>query len=73
MHLHHRLLALGHTDRRAVWIMYVWTAVFAFGCAALIHWSTTTVLIGLAVGIAVATWLTVGPLRGRRATQEDVS
>ncbi len=25
-HLHHRLLARGHSQRRAVWVMYGWTA-----------------------------------------------
>ncbi|MGY4645562.1 glycosyltransferase family 4 protein [Cellulomonas sp. URHB0016] len=65
MHLHHRLLALGHSHRRAVAIMYIWTAVFAFGVSALVLWSTTVVLICFGVGVVVATLLTLGPLRGR--------
>ena len=65
MHLHHRLLALGHSHRRAVAIMYVWTAVCAFGAAALVVVSTTTALILLGVGIVAAVLLTVGPLRHR--------
>ncbi|WP_028047498.1 glycosyltransferase family 4 protein [Cellulomonas sp. URHE0023] len=65
MHLHHRLLALGHSHRRAVAIMYVWTAVFAFGVAALYLWSTTTVLLLFGGAVVVATFLTLGPLRGR--------
>lgn len=70
-HLHHRLLQLGHTERRAVTIMYVWTAVLAFGVAALVRYSRTTVLIGLGIGVVVATLLTIGPLRGRHpATTE---
>lgn len=68
LHLHHRLLALGHSHRRAVFIMYVWTAVLAFGVAALAVWSTTTVLIGTGAGVLVATALTLGPLRGRTPT-----
>ncbi len=67
LHLHHRLLALGHSHRRAVAIMYVWTAVFAFGVGALVLFSTTTVLWLFAAGVVVATLLTVGPLRGRSA------
>ena len=66
MHLHHRLLALGHSHRRAVAIMYVWTAVFAFSAGALVVVSTTTVLWIFAAGVVVATLLTLGPLRGRR-------
>jgi UDP-GlcNAc:undecaprenyl-phosphate GlcNAc-1-phosphate transferase len=30
-HLHHRLLGLGHTHRRAVLLMYFWAALLAFG------------------------------------------
>jgi UDP-GlcNAc:undecaprenyl-phosphate/decaprenyl-phosphate GlcNAc-1-phosphate transferase len=35
MHLHHRLLAIGHSHRRAVLLIYLWAAVFAFGAVAL--------------------------------------
>jgi len=68
MHLHHRMLQLGHSHRRAVAIMYVWTAVFAFGVAALVRWSTTVVLISFGAAVFAATLLTLGPLRGRAAT-----
>ena len=30
-HLHHRLLEIGHSHRRAVLILYFWTALLAFG------------------------------------------
>lgn len=65
MHLHHRLLALGHSHRRSVAIMYVWTGVFAFGVSALVVWSTTAVLVAFGVGVLAATLLTLGPLRDR--------
>ena len=65
LHLHHRLLALGHSHRRAVAIMYVWTAVFAYGVGALVVFSTTTVLWIFAAAVVVAVLLTIGPLRGR--------
>jgi UDP-GlcNAc:undecaprenyl-phosphate/decaprenyl-phosphate GlcNAc-1-phosphate transferase len=68
MHLHHRMLQLGHSHRRAVAIMYVWTAVFAFGVAALVRWETTVVLTTFGVAVVVATLLTLGPLRGRATT-----
>ena len=70
MHLHHRLLALGHSHRRAVVIMYVWTAVVAFGAAGLVIFSTTSVLLVLGVGILVGTAVTLGPLRGRSRSAE---
>jgi UDP-GlcNAc:undecaprenyl-phosphate GlcNAc-1-phosphate transferase len=64
-HLHHQLLQLGHTHRRAVLIMYLWTALFAFGGAALVWWTTERVLWTVGVGAVGALALTLGPLRGR--------
>ena len=64
-HLHHQLLQLGHTHRRAVLIMYLWTALFAFGGAALVWWTTERVLWTVGLGAVVALALTLGPLRGR--------
>ena len=34
-HLHHRLLERGHSQRRAVLLMYVWSALVSFGVACL--------------------------------------
>ena len=64
-HLHHRLLQLGHSHRRAVVIMYLWTALFALGGAALVRLTTTTTLVVLGVGAVVLLLLTLGPLRGK--------
>jgi UDP-GlcNAc:undecaprenyl-phosphate GlcNAc-1-phosphate transferase len=68
MHLHHRLLRLGHTQRRAVAIMYLWTAVLAFGTAGLAVFQTRQVAAFLGVGGALALALTLAPHRtgGRR-------
>ena len=72
MHLHHQLLALGHSHQRAVVIMYLWTAVFAFTAIALITLATTTVLIVLGIAVVIASMLTLGPLRGRaRISHEE--
>jgi len=65
LHLHHRLLQLGHSHRRAVLIMYLWTALFAFGAAALARLTTEQVLVAMGVGFLVVLGLTLGPLRGR--------
>ncbi|MFC5996580.1 glycosyltransferase family 4 protein [Pseudonocardia hispaniensis] len=35
MHLHHRLLEIGHSHRRAVLLIYLWAGVLAFGAVAL--------------------------------------
>lgn len=71
MHLHHRMLQLGHSHRRAVLILYVWTAVFAFGAVALVRWDTRSVAIGLGVAAVVALVLTLGPLRTRGRFLDD--
>ncbi|MDD7941657.1 MraY family glycosyltransferase [Actinomycetospora lutea] len=35
MHLHHRLLEIGHSQRRAVLLIYLWAGVLSFGAVAL--------------------------------------
>ncbi|MXG91852.1 MraY family glycosyltransferase [Nocardioides flavescens] len=47
-HLHHRLLEIGHSQRRAVLIMWLWAALVAFGTVLASLYSGTWVL--LAVG-----------------------
>jgi UDP-GlcNAc:undecaprenyl-phosphate GlcNAc-1-phosphate transferase len=65
-HLHHRLLELGHSHARAVLLMYVWTAIVAFGVAVTAFVPLSTALgMGL-VAVAVAAALTLGPLRRAR-------
>ncbi|MFJ3407481.1 MraY family glycosyltransferase [Promicromonospora sp. NPDC090134] len=74
MHLHHRMLALGHSHRRAVVILYVWTAVFAFSAAALVQWDWEIVLIWTTVFVVLALLATLGPLRNRgRFLDDDVA
>ncbi len=66
MHLHHRLLDLGHTQVRAVLIMYLWASVIAFGSVSLafVSWHVSLGIGVVVVLVGVA--LTMGPLRGRR-------
>jgi UDP-GlcNAc:undecaprenyl-phosphate GlcNAc-1-phosphate transferase len=54
-HLHHRLLEIGHSHRRAVFVMWVWAALLAFGVVviALVGGWTAPVVIGLALVITV--------------------
>ncbi|MDR1188907.1 MAG: undecaprenyl/decaprenyl-phosphate alpha-N-acetylglucosaminyl 1-phosphate transferase [Bifidobacteriaceae bacterium] len=66
MHLHHRLLRLGHTQRRAVAIMYMWTAVLAFGTAGLAVFRARQVVTFVAVGVFVALAATMAPSLARR-------
>jgi len=55
-HLHHRLLEIGHSHRRAVLIMWLWAGLIAFGgvLASLYAGRLTTVLIALWVVLTVA-------------------
>lgn len=72
MHMHHRLLAAGHSHERAVLVMYMWTAVAAFSLAAMAFFPTGWVLLAAAAGVALAVAVTVNAmpgLRRRRAAQ----
>lgn len=69
MHLHHRLLQLGHSHRRAVLVLYMWTALVAFPAALLAVWTLPAVLALLGVGTVVVVALTLGPLRSSRRTR----
>ncbi|MGJ7906962.1 MraY family glycosyltransferase [Actinopolyspora sp. H202] len=52
MHLHHRLLELGHSQRRAVLLIYLWAGVVAFGAVSLTLFDDM-LLVAWAVGFAV--------------------
>jgi UDP-GlcNAc:undecaprenyl-phosphate GlcNAc-1-phosphate transferase len=69
-HLHHRLLEIGHSHRRAVLVMYVWSALVAFGAVGLAfaHGPVAILAAGLAViGAIVLVTLPRWPRRDRRA------
>ena len=65
MHLHHRMLALGHSHAGAVLILYFWTATVGFGVAlfALVNAAHAVLISGVAMLVALL--LTIGPLRHR--------
>jgi UDP-GlcNAc:undecaprenyl-phosphate GlcNAc-1-phosphate transferase len=55
-HLHHRLLEIGHSHRRAVLIMWLWAGLIAFGgvLASLYSGGVTTVILVVWVVLTVA-------------------
>lgn len=55
-HIHHRLLALGHTHRRTVLVLYMWVSAIAFGAVSfsVIPSRYAAVLLASAVIIAAA-------------------
>jgi UDP-GlcNAc:undecaprenyl-phosphate/decaprenyl-phosphate GlcNAc-1-phosphate transferase len=66
-HLHHRLLELGHSHRRAVLLLYFWSALLALGGVALsIYRGPSVVLIMIGVAIVGALASVVPGVRGRR-------
>jgi UDP-GlcNAc:undecaprenyl-phosphate GlcNAc-1-phosphate transferase len=67
LHLHHRLLERGHSHARAVLVMYLWSAVIAFGATAVVFLSTATLLASLGAVVVVAILVTMNIPRLRRA------
>jgi UDP-GlcNAc:undecaprenyl-phosphate GlcNAc-1-phosphate transferase len=55
-HLHHRLLEIGHSHRRAVLIMWLWAGLIAFGgvLASLYAGGVTTAILAVWVVATVA-------------------
>lgn len=66
MHLHHRLLEIGHSHRRVVLLIYMWVGIVALGAASTIFFDprhTGMVMLG---ATAVAVVVTLVPLLRRR-------
>ncbi|GAA4539362.1 MraY family glycosyltransferase [Pseudonocardia xishanensis] len=62
MHLHHRLLEIGHSQRRAVLLIYLWAGILAFGAVALaLIDDPVFVLWAVAFGLGVAVLATAVP------------
>ncbi len=66
-HLHHRLLERGHSHARAVLVMYLWSAVIAFGWTASGFLATPALLVSLAGVCVVAVLATMNIPRLRRS------
>ena len=54
LHLHHRLLEIGHSQTRAVLIMYVWTALLAFSAVALSITRVPLLVLSVAAALSIA-------------------
>jgi UDP-GlcNAc:undecaprenyl-phosphate GlcNAc-1-phosphate transferase len=65
LHLHHRLLDIGHSHLQAVLIFYGWTAIISVGCLAFVFipWGWAAVI--LVVGVILCAWGTLVPLLQR--------
>ncbi|UMG91975.1 MraY family glycosyltransferase [Nocardioides sp. TF02-7] len=71
-HLHHRLLEIGHSHRRAVLIMWLWAGLIAFGTVVASLYDDLAVWIGIGAAAALTVVLTflVPLLPGRRFSEE---
>lgn len=73
-HLHHRLLEIGHSQRRAVLIMYLWAGLIAFGGVMVSLYSgrlTWGLLLAGALATAVLTFLLPRVQRPGEPRSED--
>ncbi len=61
MHLHHRMLRIGHGHRRAVLILYLWAAIVALGSVSFVIWDGWRPLVvvsaAAALGVVLTVWL----------------
>jgi UDP-GlcNAc:undecaprenyl-phosphate GlcNAc-1-phosphate transferase len=65
MHLHHRLLEIGHSHRRVVLLIYLWVGIVAFGTASTIFFDPRYAGGVMLAAIVVALVVTVIPLLRR--------
>ena len=71
MHLHHRLLQIGHTHRRVVLVIYSWVGVLAFGAVGSSLLDRQLVVVLVAAGMLAAFMFTAIPsLRDRRQERQ---
>ncbi|MFI6029988.1 glycosyltransferase family 4 protein [Amycolatopsis magusensis] len=67
MHLHHRLLEIGHSQRRAVMLIYLWAGVLAFGVVSVTLFDTAAVFWLVGAGLLLAILVSAVPrLRSRQ-------
>ena len=59
-HLHHRMLNLGHSHGAAVALLWLWTALVAFGVVLIGLLPNPVTITAFVVGVAVAVWFTWG-------------
>ncbi|MFZ3394980.1 MraY family glycosyltransferase [Rhodococcus sp. 7Tela_A2] len=61
MHLHHRLLQIGHSHRRVVLLLYLWVGVLAFGAVGSSLLDRRVVVLMTAAGLLFALVVTAVP------------
>lgn len=69
LHLHHRLLDMGHSHFHAVLIFYAWTAVISVGTLAFMFVDWRLALGAIALGVVVCSIITLAPLSRRKRVE----
>lgn len=72
LHLHHRLLDMGHSHLHAVLIFYGWTLVVSVGVLGYMFLPWYWASLAIAVGLAICTAVTLSPLSKRKATVDEL-
>src|SRR5690606_1517571 len=72
MHLHHRLLQLGHSQRRAVLLIYMWAGLLAFGAVSLTLFDPVLVAWAFVAGLLIAVLISLVPRLKSRSRSEGV-
>ena len=72
LHLHHRLLDMGHSHLHAVLIFYAWTATASVGLLLFLFTSSWVAIVVTATGLVICTIVTLSPLSRRKAVEAAV-
>ncbi|MDP9027639.1 MAG: undecaprenyl/decaprenyl-phosphate alpha-N-acetylglucosaminyl 1-phosphate transferase [Actinomycetota bacterium] len=72
LHLHHRLLDMGHSHLHAVLIFYAWTATASVGLLLFLFTPSWVAIVVTATGLVVCTIVTLSPLSRRKAVEAAV-
>ncbi|CAN5429085.1 MraY family glycosyltransferase [soil metagenome] len=65
-HIHHQMLRIGHSHRRAVALLYLWSALIAVGAVSFAYVPVWVSVVGIVAVLALAVLLTWRP-RSRRS------
>ncbi|WP_134772496.1 glycosyltransferase family 4 protein [Ornithinimicrobium flavum] len=64
-HLHHRMLDIGHSHRRAVVLLYLWSALMALGAVSFAYVPVEVSVVAIVLMLGLAVGLTWRPVRSR--------
>lgn len=69
MHLHHRMLRIGHSVQGAVLILWAWAALISFGSLMILFVPAWLVLVGMVVAAVILTVITMYPYLRHRLVE----